>query len=148
MSGSGSDSPFTQEQADCIGTAIVDDMSVSRLVELGLSRNAIEGGADPTSVDIPEEDADTMIDAMLGCIDFGEIMVSEAFADAGLSDQSSACLAAGFNESDLVKTLAKSEMLGEEMSADADNNQMTSMMFGLMTDCLTADELSSIMGGG
>ena len=148
MDNAGEETPFEREQAECFGDEVVDRMGVERLVAVGLSVEEIEAGADPGSVDLTDEDIDNMTGAISECIDFGRLVVDEMAAEIAISDESATCLADGINEADILGAMAESFILGdsEEIPADVEA-EMTSVLFGLLGDCLTADEISGFIGG-
>jgi len=146
MENAGDDTPFEREQAECFGDEVVDTMGAERLVAVGLSVEEIENGADPGSVDLTDDDIDKMTDAITTCIDFGRLVVDEMTAEIDLSEGSADCLADGINEADFLRAFAESSFLDEEISSDVEG-EMTGALFGLLGDCLTADELSGFIGG-
>lgn len=66
----GSGGVLNQEEADCMAQAMVDEIGVERLIELGLEAN--EGTTDPLSV-LTTEEQDAVYDAMLNCVDAGTL---------------------------------------------------------------------------
>lgn len=146
MVNAGDDTPFEREQAECFGDEVVDAMGVERLVAVGLSVEDIENGAEPGSVDLTDDDIDKMTDAITSCIDFGRLVVDEMAADVEISDDSSQCLVDGINEADFLRAFAESSFFDEDVPQDV-TNEMNATLLGLISECLTVDELSSFIGG-
>jgi hypothetical protein len=139
------DTPFERDQAECFGNEVVDRMGVDRLVAVGLSVEDIEGGAEPGSVDLSDEDVTNMTDAITECIDFGQLVVDEMTADLTISAESAQCLVDGINEADFLRTFAESSFLDDEVPSELEG-EMLSTLFDLLGECLTPDELNSLGG--
>jgi hypothetical protein len=146
MDNAGDDAPIERGQAECFGDEIVETMGAERLVAVGLSVEDIEDGADPGSVDLNDDDIDKMTNAITECIDFGRLVVDEMTAEIELSADSADCLADGINEADFIRAIAESSFFDEALPAEIDND-MNATLFGLLGDCLTADELTGFLGG-
>jgi hypothetical protein len=66
----GSGGVLNEEEANCMAAAMVDEIGVDRLVELGLE--ASDGSSDPLDV-LTTDEQDAVFNAMLGCVDAGTL---------------------------------------------------------------------------
>jgi hypothetical protein len=66
----GSGGVLNEEEANCMAGAMVDEIGVDRLIELGLEAN--DGSSDPLDV-LTTEEQDAVFDAMLNCVDAGTL---------------------------------------------------------------------------
>lgn len=138
------DSPFGPTEARCFSDGVARDFGVAELIELGLSADDIRAGAEPGDVELSDSQADRMTDLMVDCVDFRSLFVDE-FTGEGVSQESAECLADGFDD-ELIRTLAKSELVGDGADPLADP-QIGESLIGLITNCLSFEELSGFGDG-
>ncbi len=80
----------TQEQADCVGDGMVDDIGTDQLVEYGLITEDNEAADGIDSVKMSEDDAQAAADVFQGCAD-----VKKIFTDAmgaGVPEEAATCI--------------------------------------------------------
>lgn len=150
MENAADDNPFQREEVECFGDEVVETVGVERLEAVGLSAEDIENGADPGSVELSDDDIEKMTAAITTCIDFGRLVVDEMTDDIALSDASADCLAEGINDADFIGVFAQGFFFddgGADDPAEELEGEMMATLFGLLGDCLTADELSGFIGG-
>lgn len=136
------DSPFGTEEATCVGDEAVRAFGVSGLLELGITvDNADPGDAFDGATD---EQIDKIIDVTLGCVDFAQAFVDAAAGD--ISQESAQCLGDGLEREGLLRPLVKAGFQNEEFDITTDPDS-AEKFFGLIVDCLSAEELS-LLGGG
>ena len=139
--------PVPQAEAQCFGERTVNEMGSDRLAALGLDLAAVEAGTSPSDVDLNDNDTDTLLDAFIGCIDFGDVFTESLLegADGGVSEDSARCIAEGIDD-DTIRKAAQAGITGEELSPETDA-ELLSDILKLMSDCLSPEELLSVTGG-
>lgn len=137
------DSPFGEAEASCIGEQAVSEFGVEGLLELGVTVD----NANPADVfeGATDEQIDTVIDVTLRCVDFTTAFVEAAAGD--VSSESAQCLGDGLEETGLFKPLIRAEFRGEEFDFTSDPD-VTSALFALITECLSADEILDLGSDG
>ena len=142
------DLPMTRAQAQCISEGMVDDVGLDKLVEIGLSEEAVRAGTGPDDVDVPDEVVNDFVDVMMDCVDMAALMVAGMTEDGDVSEDSAKCLADGIVEDyeDFLEQAARSGITGEEFDVGEDARLMVGIMT-LMADCFTDEEFTEIMGG-
>jgi hypothetical protein len=142
------DMPMTEADADCVAQGVVSEVGVDRLVEVGLSEDAIRSGTSPEDVDLPDEVIDDFVGVFMDCVDLAEIMVAGMTEDSEISDDSAECLAEGMLDDyeEFLTLAARSGITGEEFEPDDDPDLMAGIII-LMSECLTPEELSEVVGG-
>ena len=86
--------PFGETEARCFADGVVGEFGSAELISLGLSVAEIEAGAEPSDVDLSEDQVGKMVDVMTDCVDF-RAAFTEEFRNEGISDESADCLADG-----------------------------------------------------
>ena len=139
--------PVRQAEAQCFGDRTVDKIGADRLDELGLGLAAVQAGTSPSDVDLDDGDVETMLDAFMDCVDFGQLFTDGLLEDAGgaVSEGSARCIAEGIDD-DFIRSAARGGITGDESSAEPDAEAL-SEIFGLMADCLSPEELQAVTGG-
>lgn len=79
----------TQEEADCVGKGMVEDIGADQLVEYGIITEDNEAGGGIESVKMSEDDAQAAADTMQGCADIREIFTG---AMGDLPEEAQACI--------------------------------------------------------
>ncbi len=144
MAGGTDDTPFGQPEARCFSDGIAGGFTAAELIELGLSVENIEAGTEPGDVPLSDGQADRMTKLMTDCVDFRSLFVEE-FTAGGVSDESAGCLADGFDD-EFIQALAKAQLTGDNTDP-LQNPEQAETIFGLITDCLTFEELSNLGNG-
>lgn len=136
------ESPFGTEEATCVGDGAVRAFGVDGLLELGITvDNADPGDAFDGATD---EQIDKVIDVTLECVDIAQAFVDAAAGD--ISQESARCLGDGLETEGLLRPLVKAGFQGEEFDITADPDA-AERFFGLIVDCLSAEELISLGNG-
>lgn len=142
-----------KEAATCVAQVIVDVVGYDELEEAGVTVEALEsGGLDdvPNQFDeLSVEQAGELADGTLGCVDFESVVARQFAADDTISEGSARCLADGMLQSEGFRDLIVQGIVGGEdaFAAATQDSALAGMVFQLMADCLTPEELSSLMGG-
>lgn len=135
------DNPFGDTEARCFSDGVATEFSTAELIDLGLSVEAIESGTEPGDVPLTDAQADKMTILMTDCVDFRSLFIDE-FTQGGVSEESAGCLADGFDDS-FIQALAKQQLTGSGADPLQDPAQ-AELIFGLITECLTFEELSNL----
>lgn len=135
MSTYSADMGFTEPQATCIAELAIDTVGVDALQDAGVTPEKIEQGEELLADFTPTEaQADTMVDGVFGCVDFGELMVAQMGAeDIGIPEDKVRCIGDAMAKSDAFKDSLKSEMLGIE--ATTDDAAIEEAIFGIFDTC-------------
>ncbi len=141
----GSGDPFADpEAAQCFAEGLVEDLGIARLNEIGITSDS--ASPEEAFATLSESEIGALADRSLGCIDLVAAM-APLFAVDGISEESALCMARGFEETGFYRDAFIAGMTGDDtydLSADPD---FLTKMFTMATECLTADELATIMGG-
>ena len=138
------DSPFGETEATCVGEEAVSEFGVEGLIELGITEdNASAGDAFETASD---EDRRRLIDVTLECIDFKQFFVDQLTADSDISDESAECLGNELGTREFLDPLVEAGLAGND-DAFLDDEQLTGLIFGAITTCLSLSELEQLGGG-
>ena len=115
---------ISAEQAQCFGDAVGDDESIRELMALSL-----QNGDDAA---IPHDNAEHLVDLMMGCFDFAELLVS-GFEEAGLTvtPEQRQCLSDQLKDSDAFRDA----MIAEFSGAPVDDDEGTQLFLDLATKC-------------
>jgi hypothetical protein len=145
MSTYSADMGFTEPQARCIAELAIDTVGVQALEDAGITpdkMNSSEGLlADYTPT---TEQADQLVDGVFGCVDFGELMVSQMAADdtVSLPEDKVRCIGNEMAKSEAFKDSLKADMLGLGSIEDA---AIDEAIFGIFDTCKV--DFADLMGG-
>ncbi|WP_131104619.1 hypothetical protein [Ornithinimicrobium sufpigmenti] len=84
--------PVEQEQADCVGEGMVDQIGVEKLQEYGLITDDMEVDGEVTDVTMEEADADSAADVFVNCVDAQALLAEEFAADDTMGEQEQECI--------------------------------------------------------
>ncbi|HZJ04210.1 MAG TPA: hypothetical protein VFD59_01915 [Nocardioidaceae bacterium] len=124
-----------QEEADCIGDGMVEDIGVGELKEYGFLKEDGTVAEDPSELEMSSDDAESMTNTMFDCSDV-MAMMDEAMASSmgGQDPAVKECVEDVLTE-DLVKEMFTAMFSGDEEGAQEG-------LMGPMTECI-----SKSMGG-
>jgi hypothetical protein len=129
---------FTEEQAACFAVGLVDEFGAEVMVD------ALQMEFDDFMAASSLEDRMTVVDTMLGCVDFGAVMVAEL--DGEISAESANCIGDAFGNSEAFRNALANSFDGS--AADPfDDPALMEDILPAMFECLTEDELAAILGG-
>ncbi len=143
---------FERADADCMGHAFVDAIGYDTLTEAGVTAEAVRSGAvtDPfQDTDIPDESAGDVYDGISDCIDLAGALAEAMAPEMGVSLESAECFIEGLIELEAFRTSMVAAMLGDDDSPDPFDNPdptFVGVVFDLMNDCLTDEELARVIG--
>lgn len=81
-----------QEEADCVGDGMVDEIGVDKLQEYGILTEDLETNESVTDVTMEEGDADSAADVLVSCVDAQQMMADELAADDSLTQEQQECV--------------------------------------------------------
>jgi len=137
--------PFSDpEAARCFSEGAVRNLGVARLAEIGI--NAESDDPQAGFATMTESELNEMAELALGCVDI-ETAMADQFAVDGISQESGLCMARAFGETDFYKQAFIAGMTDDDSYDPGNDPEFLGLMLTIATDCLTADELSLIMGG-
>jgi hypothetical protein len=137
-SSAGSDTSFTEEQAACFAVGLVDEFGADVMVD------ALQMEFEEFMTAASSEDRMTVVDTMLGCVDFGEVMTAEL--DGEISAESANCIGDAFGNSEAFRN-ALANSFDTSATDPFDDPALMEEMIPAMFECLTEDELGAILGG-
>lgn len=122
------DAPFTEEQATCIASGMVDAIGVDTIEEAGVTPDDIANDDDDSQFekvtkDISEEQASDIVDVIFGgeCFSFGEVLVSQMGDDGpDLSDDQIECIGDQFAQNEAFKQAFVDSLITGEDNPDVD----------------------------
>lgn len=117
----------TQEQADCVGEGLVDEIGADQLVEYGIITEDNKAGDGIESVKMSEGDAQAAADTMQDCADIKEIFTG---AMGELPEEAQTCIDEKLTDDVLNEFLVSVFMDDQEAGQQ---NLMTAL-----TECMTA----------
>lgn len=118
----------TQEQADCVGEGMVEDIGTDQLVEYKILTEDLEASEDGIeSVEMSEDDAQAAADTMQDCADIKEIFTG---AMSELPEEAQTCIEEKLTDDVLNEFLVAVFMNDEEAGQQ---NLMTAL-----TECMSA----------
>jgi len=124
-----SDSTFevTQDQADCVGEGMVEDIGTDQLVEYGIITEDNEASDGLESVKMSEDDAQAAADTMQDCADIKEIFTG---AMGELPEEAQTCIDEKLTD----------DVLNEFLVAVFTDDQEagTEGLMGALTECMSA----------
>lgn len=127
-----SDDEFTvdQEQADCVGEGMVDEIGVDKLQEYGILTDDLtsEGAEGLGDTPMEEGDADSAADVIVSCVDAEEMMAEQMAADATMTDEQKECVSEALDE-DALKQMFSLIFQGKE-------DQATQDLMGPLMECV------------
>jgi hypothetical protein len=110
---------------------------------------SILAGTEGAEEDLPlsDADADALVDAMLECIDFGEVMVAEAPID--ISDESAECIGDRIEQVDAFRDAMAQALTGEQsLDFEELGLEVQADMVEVFTACLTPEEIVQLGQSG
>ncbi len=124
-----SDSTFkvTQDQADCVGEGMVEDIGTDQLVEYGIITEDIEASDGLESVKMSEDDAQSAADVMQDCADIKEIFTG---AMGELPEEAQTCIDEKLTDDVLNEFLVSVFMDDQETGTEG--------LMGALTECMSA----------
>ena len=138
------DSPFGEAEATCVGEEAVNEFGVEKLIELGISEdNPSAGNAFETA---SSEDRSRLIDVTLTCIDFQQFFVDQLTADANISPEAAECLGNELGTREFLDPIVEAGLTGDE-SSFLEDEALSGIIFGAITNCLSLEELQQLGGG-
>lgn len=115
-----------QEQADCVGESLVDELGVDKLQEYGMLTDDLEVDTSVGQVTMEQDDAENAAEVIVGCID-AEAMLGDAFAaDDSLGEEERECINEVLDDEALTNMLAL-------MFQGREDEAMTDLMGPLMS---------------
>lgn len=117
----------TQDQADCVGEGMVDDIGTDKLVEYGIITEDIKASDGLDAVKMSEGDAKSAANTMQDCADIKEIFTG---AMGDLPEEAQTCIDDKLTEDVL------NEFLVAVFMDDQDGG--TQGLMGALTECMSA----------
>lgn len=105
--------PISQEEANCAASRVVNELSDDEL-QLMIDN----GGSDLEELGLSEESGLKALDALLDCVDVGELMVAGMIAD-GTPEEDARCLASKFGENEIRELLELAQGGDEAAESEA-----------------------------
>lgn len=136
---------FDEQQGRCIAELAIDTIGVSTLKDAGITPEDMDSGDSLLADYQPTEaQADSLIDGMFECIDFGELMVSQmGSTDISIPDDKVKCIGQAMADSSAFRDSLKADMLGvESTSSDTD---IETAIFAIFDSCEV--DFADLMGG-
>ncbi len=124
------DSGPSEDEAKCIADAALDTLGTDRLVDLGVTVEAVEEGMEFPEDELSDEETEAYVNASLDCVDTSSLIVDEMVAD-GVSEEDAKCIAENLDE-DLFAKFATAG------SPDEDPELMGAMI-DVMSECNVTD---------
>lgn len=122
-------------EARCAAQRIVGQLGADRLLQLGFDPQEGQLALPYT----PEEEA-TVINVLVGCIDFEYALAEMLSAYQKLSVESARCVASVIERRGLTRELAAGLVRGSEPDFFRDGNRLGAGVVAAMTECLEPDE--------
>lgn len=102
-----------EEDADCMGTAVMEELGAEPFEEAGVTADEIEPGGDKTSPGeilgddaVSQEQADSIIDVwQADCLDIVDALMESAGSELDLDEEGQDCLEEGLREDELAQRL-------------------------------------------
>ena len=92
-----------QDQADCVGEGMVDEIGVDQLQDYGMLTDDLEVDDTVGEVTMSEEDADAAAEVFVGCVDAAEMFTEEIAADDELTAEQQECIGEVMDEETLTE---------------------------------------------
>lgn len=118
----------TQEQADCLGDGMVDEIGTDQLVEYGLITEDMKENEGIDSVKMNESDAQSAADVMQDCADIKKIF-TEAMG-TGMPEEAAACVDEKLTDDVLNEFLVAIFMDDQEAGQQS--------LMGALQECMSA----------
>lgn len=129
------DVPLSDEQAACFATNLIDTFGGQRIAE------AMDMEFEQFMAQASTEERLTVVDSMLGCIDFGTVMAAQ-FGDV-VSADSARCMGDAFVGSTAFRT-ALANSFGPSSADPFEDPALLEEMLPAMLECFTAEELINL----
>lgn len=108
---------FEQEQADCIGKGMVDEIGVDQMQEIGLLNEDLEAEDSPDGVEMNKEDAEVTADVFMECVDIGDLL-QEQMELGDLPAETADCIDEALSD-DVVREFLAAAFQGEDEEGSA-----------------------------
>jgi hypothetical protein len=117
----------TQEQADCVGDGLVEEIGTDQIVEYGILTEDNKAADGIEQVEMSDDDAESAADVMMECADIKEVFTS---AMGELPEEAQTCIDEKLTD----------DVLHEFLVAVFKNDQEggTQNMMTALTECMTA----------
>lgn len=145
MSDADLDNPFTDtESAQCFADGMVGGLGIERLATLGLTAETQSQAAAFASMS--DDELDEIVEIALNCTDPEGAMAAELVA-TGISAGSATCLAEELGKTGFFREAFIAGFSGAEFDPET-NPEYTATFLEAAGECLTAEELGPLFGGG
>lgn len=135
---SSGESGFSEDQARCVAEGAVDIVGVQALKDAGVTPDMVASGSELLPDFTPTEaQANAMLDMMFGCVDFGELMVSE-MAGVQLPADQVQCIGDALETNETFRAFMVTTMISStSVTVDTTDIQMdlTTAMLEIFTTC-------------
>lgn len=125
-----------RDQASCAAQRLVRRLTVDHILELGFDPQAAT-----LALDFPAEEKASVVNILLGCIDFSSAILETYSSYQKLPLAQSSCFAEGFDRLGLTRDLVSGLVDGSEPDPFANSDRMASGMASLAVECLEEDDL-------
>lgn len=119
MEQSDTEFPVDEEQADCVGEGLVDEIGVDQLQEYGMLTDDLTVNESVGQVTMEEGDADSAAEVLVGCLDAETMMAEQLGADDTMTEEQRECMADVLDD-DALTTLFSLMLQGKEEEATGD----------------------------
>jgi hypothetical protein len=137
------DTPFTEEESECVATLMVQTIGVDRLEEAGIEPADFQDSdldLSEAGIEYSAEDQEAIANGLGDCVDVVDLFAESMAADGEVADEDIECMRDNVDEEQITALLASSFGGEEEMDEDS-----MSFIFELMAAC---PGLAGDMSGG
>lgn len=130
----GGDEEFSAEEIECMVPGMIDAIGVDKLVEAGALDNP-EADFQQLGLDLTDDQANEVYEAMSDCVDLRESLVESMTADGSATAEQAQCYSDAIDD-DLLRRLMVTAMVEGETALEGDQDLTTQLQAAAMT-CLT-----------
>jgi hypothetical protein len=138
VTGSGpvGNSGFTESQSRCIAAKVVDIIGVEEMEKAGVTPENIDEGDSLTGKYTPTDaEAEDLVDAVLGCVDFGVIFAEQAATDISLPGDKLHCIGDAMAELKEFRTYMKQAIMGLHTGSTVPQSALMYGLVGIFQKC-------------
>ncbi|HYZ98390.1 MAG TPA: hypothetical protein VE575_06540 [Acidimicrobiales bacterium] len=108
------DENFTQEEVDCLATAMVEAVGVDNLDNVTSPDELADSDLSEVGLTLDEQQGDALWEEMGGCLDFRQLFLDQLEQDQGLPAEAVDCLDGAMSDDFLQRVFVTSLVEGEE----------------------------------
>jgi hypothetical protein len=117
-----------EEQADCVGEGLVDEIGIDQLQDYGMLTDDLEVNESVGEVTMEEADADSAAEVIIGCVDAQTMLTEQMGADGSMTEEQQECMSEALDDEALTEMFS--------LLFQGKEDEATDLLLGPAMSCL------------